>query len=88
MSVLTQLSASDKRGEMVCVKLGSLEVHSESSRARNKAGPVLLMDFFCLFLIFIFLGCSFQPGKGQFTVGHIGKELRVGIQMNWCHVSF
>lgn len=63
----------------------SLGVACGGKGARNKAGPVLLMDF-CLFLIFIFLGCSFQPEIDQFTIGRIGKELRVGIQMDWSHI--
>lgn len=48
MIVLAQLSASDKHGEMVCVRLGSLEIHFGGGMqgARNKAGPVLLMAFF------------------------------------------
>lgn len=35
MIVLTQLSASDQHGEMVCVRLGSLEVHIEFCREQE-----------------------------------------------------
>lgn len=66
MIVLAQLSVSDKRGEMVCIiRLDSLEVHFGGGiwGARNKGGPVLLMNFFLLVFNFHFPGLFIPTRK-------------------------